>query len=835
MKKHDKAIWFMIASFAILMFSGKVHGQDRPVVHSWEELAEYAKKDTTKPKIEPRIKIKSYSSVITEDFVTAKGLFTAHKSKSKDIIYFEIPDSILHRDIMVINRLLKSPGNSGMYPGEELDERTIQFEPGPDSTIRIRFDLVISQADSTDAIYKAVVNANLNPIVASFPIEAFGNGHRSYVINVTQFLKDKNFVNSIGPNTQLAKSINPASIKDNHIDYIHTYPINVEIGSTKNVDPKGNGPGGTADASTIETNTSFIELPAEPMRRRFFDPRVGYFADAYNAFSDNQQKSELRTFILRWRLEPREQDVEKWKRGELVEPKKPIVIYIDPATPKQWRPYLILGINDWQKAFEQAGFKNAIIGREWPEGDTTMHMDDARYSMLNYFPSEIENAYGPQVHDPRSGEIIQTHIGWYHNVMSLLHDWYQVQAGAVDPDARKPKFDDRLMGELIRFVSSHEVGHTLGLRHNFGSSSKTPVDSLRSKRYLDIHGHTASIMDYARFNYVAQPEDHIPERDLFPRIGEYDKWAIEWGYKFVGGKNADEDKLLLGSQVAPRITQNPLLWFGDGETKKFDPRCQTEDLGDDAVKASTYGIKNLKRILPNLPQWTKEYDDLGDNLTNMYKQVQLQYFRYMSHVLKNVGGVHYDIKTDDQPGAALTLVPREMQQRTLSFFNSELFTTPLWLMNKQVLSRTSLPAEPNFIEDTQVKVLNSLMDVGKINQLLGEYKQFGNKSLPADDYIKTIHRYIWRELSAKGLVKIDSYRRNLQKSYFQNLLVIVSGKDEANAETDAGSMVRADLAVLKKEIRQALPRVDDPLTLYHLQDLENRIQQLTRSRENASL
>jgi hypothetical protein len=834
MKKCYNTSGSFITCLALIVMTGAAYGQNKPIVHSWEELAEYAKKDTTTPKPEVRIKIKSYSSVITKDFVTAKGLFTVHKSVTKDLIYFEIPDSVFHRDIMVINRLLKSPGGSGSYPGEELDEHTIQFEPGPDSTIRIRLDLLISEADSSDAIYKAVANSNLNPVAATFPIEAFGPDHKSFVIDVTKFLKDKNFINSIGPNTSLAKFINTASIKDNYIAYIHTYPINVEIGSTKNADLKS-APAGTGDGTTIETNTSFIELPAVPMRRRMFDPRVGFFADNYYAFSDNQQKSEIKKFILHWRLEPRREDLERWKRGELVEPKKPIIIYIDPATPKQWRPYLIAGINDWQKAFEQAGFKNAIIGREWPENDTTMHMDDARYSMLNYFPSEIENAYGPQVHDPRSGEIIQTHIGWYHNVMTLLHDWYQVQAGAVDPKARKPKFDNELMGELIRFVSSHEVGHTLGLRHNFGSSSRTPVDSLRSKHYLDLHGHTASIMDYARFNYVAQPEDHIPEHDLFPRIGEYDKWAIEWGYKFVPGNDAEADRLLLVKQVTNRTASNPLLWFGDGETKRFDPRCQTEDLGDDAAKASIYGIRNLKRILPNLPEWNKEEGDLGENLTNMYKQVQQQYYRYMNHVLKNIGGVQYDVKTDDQAGSEYSPVSRLLQLRDLAFFNSELFTTPLWLLNKDVINRAALPSEPNFIEDTQVKVLNSLMDVARINELLSENKQFGFNTLHAEEYLKTIHHDIWKELAGDGPVKIDGYRRNLQKSYFQNIFVIVSGKDEASAETDAGSLIRADLFLLKQQIHQAIPRVEDPLTLYHLKDLESRIQQMMHAKDSASL
>ena len=814
----------MVACCWLVGLGNTAFGQKKPVVTSWDQVADIVKKDTS-IKATPRTKIKKYSEVITKDFVTSKGLFTVHNSKEKDLTYFEIPDSLMGQDIMVINRLTKAPGGSGMYPGEELDEKTIQFEVGKDSSIRIRYDLIVSQADSTNAIYKAVTNSNLNPIAASLPIVAYGPDRKSFVVEVTKFLKDKNFINSVDQNTQLAKFANTTVMKDPYVEFIHTYPINVEISISKNFDSKKAGANG--DPVTVETHCSFIQLPKTPLRRRYFDPRVGYFADNYYAFADDQQKSELRKFILRWRLEPKDADVEKWKRGELVEPKKPIVIYVDPATPKQWRPYLIQGINDWQKAFEQAGFKNAIVGKEWPENDTTMHMDDARYSMINYFPSEVENAYGPQVHDPRSGEIIQTHIGWYHNVMSLLHDWYMVQAAAVDPRARKPKFDDELMGNLIRFVSSHEVGHTMGLRHNFGSSSQTPVDSLRNKHYLDMHGHTASIMDYARFNYVAQPEDHIPEEDLFPRIGEYDKWAIEWGYKDAGGKNADADKLILSRWIVTRTSQNPRLWFGDGETKKFDPRCQTEDLSDNAMVASTYGIKNLKRILPNLPAWTHEEGGINESLSDMYTQVQQQYFRYMGHVLKNVGGVRYTIKSEDQKGPATTPVPKKMQQDALRFFNTQLFTTPLWLLNTNVINKTRLPSQPNFVEDTQVKVLNSLMDVGRINQLLESSKQFGATAYPAEQYVSDVHKMIWRELKAGGAVKIDSYHRNLQKSYLQNILVIVSAKDEANAETDASSLIRADLILLQGEINRAIPRVEDAMTMYHLKDLQSRIKDLT--------
>ena len=822
-----QVLFFLCVLFALQAHSQRKH----PMPPS---ATDTTKTDTTKrvrmlPPPAATTAIRPYGKVITPPYTTHKGLFTVHILR--DTVYFEIPDSILHRDIEVIDRLEEGPGGSGAYAGEELDEKTIQFEKGPDSSIRIRYDLVFSHADSTDAIYKAVVRSNLNPVVISFPIKAYGKDSDSYVIDVSKYLRDpKSFVNSVDPGSSLGRSVNTATMKDLYIESVHAYPINVEISISKNMESKVRGlPAGSP--ASIESHTSFIELPQAPMLPRSFDPRVGFFADQYTAYEDHQQKAEERQFILRWRLEPRDEDREKWKRGELVEPKQPIVLYIDPATPKQWRPYLIQGIDDWQKAFEQAGFKNAIMGREWPENDTTMHMDDARYSFLNYFPSEVANAYGPQIHDPRSGEIIQTHIGWYHNVMELLHDWYMIQTAAVDPRARAPKFDEELMGELIRFVSSHEVGHTLGLRHNFGSSSRTPVDSLRSRHYLDLHGHTASIMDYARFDYVAQPEDHIPEADLFPRIGEYDRWAIEWGYKSAHAATFEEDKKTVRQWIVDSLAKNPRLWFGDGETKRIDPRCQTEDLGDNAMKASAYGIKNLQRILPNLPAWTHEEGGVYENLTSAYKALKDQYFRYMGHVLKNVGGVYYTPRSEEDPKEVYEPVPRAKQEEALAFFNRQLFNTPYWLLDKRVLDKVTEPAQPDFIEDLQVKVLNSLLDIARIDKLLANLRQFGpQKAFDPDEYLAIIHRGIWKELTAasgasaaSAASAIDPYRRNLQKAYVGALQEILLSDKPEETETDAYSIVRADVTRLQKEIGQALPRMTDKLSRYHLEDMEARI------------
>ncbi|PZP43200.1 MAG: zinc-dependent metalloprotease [Pseudopedobacter saltans] len=767
-----------------------------------------------------RTSIKPYNKVITKDFTSYKGLFTVHRNK--DLVYFEIPDSILLREIMVINRLSKVSPGYGIYAGEELDQNTIKFDKGKDSSIKIRTVLYINEADSNSAIFKSLSKANVDPIMATFPILAYGKN--SSVIDVSKIIKDKTIINSVTSSNSLAKNAG-TGYRDINIESIKAYPLNVEIKVSKNTDSKLKTlPDNTP--LTLETQTSFIVLPKVPMGKRYFDPRVGFFADRIKQFSDEQQKVSTKFFALRWRLEPQEKDLDKWKKGQLVKPKKPIVIYIDPGTPKQWRPYLIAGINDWQKAFEEAGFKNAIIGKEWPGNDTTMDMDDARYSVLNYLPSETANAYGPNVHDPRSGEIIQTHIGWYHNVMQLVHDWYFVQAAATDPKARKARFDDELMGQLVRFVSSHEVGHTLGLRHNFGSSSKTPVDSLRNKQYLDVHGHTASIMDYARFNYVAQPEDNIPQNDLFPRIGEYDKWAIEWGYKYVNGKNAEENENILKSLTTTRLQKNERLWFGDGETRRFDARCQTEDLSDNVVKANTYGILNLKRLVPNIVNWTKESNGTYEALTSAYTSVQSQYFRYMGHVLKIIGGIRYDERTDGDLRSAYLVETKAYQKSAIAFFDKELFTTPTWLMDTSVMNKINVPVQadftaPNFIEDTQIKMINSLLSKEKFQLLQENTTRFGDKAYPIEEYVDDIHHAVWKDL--KTSQTWDVYRRNIQKSYVGAIIAYLSSKDPNSIESDVSSVLRLDLVALLSEIQSSLPNVTDKMCKAHLSDLQNRI------------
>ncbi|PQJ12751.1 zinc-dependent metalloprotease [Flavipsychrobacter stenotrophus] len=780
---------------------------------------------------------KPYDKVITDKAVTKKGLFNVHKVEDK--WYFEIPDSLLKREMIVTTRYTKTAGGGGVYAGEMENQQTILWERGPNKNVLLRVVTVIGVADSTSDIYKAVTNSNLNPIAESFDIKAYGKDS-SVVIDVSDYFKGDNQPISLGAYTKKRFNLGGQIGDRSYIQSINSYPINTEVrvvrtfGSTPSFGPSAPSPipsttfpaAYATGAVTLEMNNSFILLPKVPMARRSYDSRVGFFADDFVEFGDNQQKAENNVFICRWRLEAKDEDMVKWKNGELVEPKKPIVYYIDPATPKKWRPYLIAGINDWQKAFEQAGFKNAIMGKEWDPKDSTSNLEDARFSVLRYLPSEVANAYGPNVHDPRSGEIIESHIGWYHNVMKLVHDWYMIQAAAVDPKARKMEFDDELMGQLIRFVSSHEVGHTLGLRHNMGSSSRTPVEKLRDKDWVTAHGHTASIMDYARFNYVAQPEDNMPETNMFPRIGDYDKWAIQWGYKSSFAANEKEDQKITNKWIVDSLKVNPRLWFGT-ESNPFDPRSQTEDLGDNSMKASEYGLRNLKRIIVQLPEWTKEEADRYENLRDVYSALVGQYGRYMGHVLKNVGGVYETPKSIEQKDEEVyEPTPTAIQKEAVTFLNKQCFETPSWLLNKEILNKISNPVASESVSNVQVAILNNLLSVGRMNRMAVTSNRFGDKkTYTVDVMMEDLKKGVWSELTSHK--PIDGLRRNLQKAYVDALIGIINPAPGQSPtlvrNNDAVSVARAQLVVLKTQSAAAANGMGDKMSKYHLQDIAARI------------
>lgn len=790
--------------------------------------------------------LKAYTEVITSKAITSKGLFTVHKVDDK--YYFEIPDSIFARDIMAVSRFSKTPSASGIYGGELANQSVMRFEKGPDHKVFLRSVLnIINSPDSSKPMFKAVQNSNIEPIVQAFDIKAINKDTSGVIIDVTDFFKGDNQIVSISPARKRRLSLSSLSSDRTYIESIKTFPINTEIKTVKtftaisasNIPGSGPSPNPVIPAAqeagtiTLEMNTSLVILPVNPVKRRMHDSRVGYFADDMTIYEENSQRSKQNIYIVRWKLEPKEEDIEKYKRGELVVPKKQIVYYIDPATPKQWQPYLIQGINDWQKAFEKAGFKNAIVGKEWPENDS-MSLEDARFSVIRYFASNIENAYGPNIHDPRSGEILESHIGWYHNVMKILRNWYFVQCAAVDTAARNMKFDNELMGQLIRFVSSHEIGHTLGLRHNMGSSSKTPVEKLRDKNWLKTNGHTASIMDYARFNYVAQPEDSISRENLFPRIGDYDNWAIEWGYRW-NDLNDEADKKWSNKIIIDKV-KNPRLWFG-GEGQTPDARSQTEDLGDNSMKASEYGLRNLKYIMSHLTEWTQEEGDRYENLTELYNQLIVQFKRYINHVTKNVGSYYETFKSVEETGDVYEITPKATQKEAINWLAKNIFETPTWALDKNILNKITAPADDAIIT-LQDAALANLLNTARMNRMVVASAR-DNNAYGLDEMLSDVKKAVWSELVTKK--PTDMHRRNLQKSYVNKLSdilgqakakpagsITISVGSTTNPDiknSDIPSIVRGNLVQLQNEIKVAVGITTDRLTKLHLQDVAERIKE----------
>jgi hypothetical protein len=790
-----------------------------------------------------------YARVVTREANTRNGLFKVHRINNR--LLFEVPRKELGKDILLVSEIAKTTLGVG-YGGQALNNRVLRWEKRDNRLLLRGMSYEIMASDTTNPVVGAVNAANVQPIIAVFNVEAYGPDS-SMVVDVTRMFTQVPL--ELSP----AQRISPRAQLDANRSFIEravSFPdnVNVETTLTFNNPPAQQGQGGggnqpqrggfgqngtTAPSATVVMNYSFHKLPEVAMKPRLCDNRVGYFSMNVTDYSRPEHRSTERCFITRYRLEKKDAE------APISEPVKPIVYYIDANTPKQWVPWLIKGIEDWQPAFEAAGFKNAIIGKVAPN-DSDWSPEDARYSVIRWLPSTTENASGPHVHDPRSGEILNAHIQFYHNVQSLARSWYYTQAAALDARARTFPLPDSLMGELIRYVAAHEVGHTLGFQHNMKASSAYAIDSIRNASFVKRMGHTPTLMDYSRFNYVAQPEDKIPVADLIPKIGPYDLWATHWGYAPIENAKTPDDERRILDTWAREQDAKPYLRFSTSGAFGSDPGEETEAVGDiDAVKATELGMKNLKRGMQWLEQATVKPLEDFDELSQLYDRMVGQWRTEMGHVVNVIGGANSQEKYGSQPGPRFTPLPAARQKAAMKYLADNAFQTPTFLIDQSILRRIESVGEINRIERAQAAVLTSVLNDARMSRLV-EYQAMAENQDAAyslGDMLGDLRKAVWSEFGS-GSPKVDAYRRALQRTYVTQIgnKIRPPKDDDQPAGFPGGpqrgpqapapnageikNMLRGELRDLDKELASASEKAGDRETRLHVEGIRAQIKEI---------
>ena len=765
---------------------------------------------------------KPYEKVITKDAVTKKGVFTLHTIKSK--YYYEIPASELGKDFLWVSQIAKTTLGAG-YGGQAAGNHVVRWERHDKRVFlrSIEYEIV---ADPKQPVAKAVEAANNSTILMAFNIEAFGQNDAP-VIEVTRLFTTE--VPEFSARSRIRARGFDAS--RTFVESIKTFPTNIETEVTQTYTsppdlltaapgiprPVG-GFGGAMRGSTatILMHYSMIKLPEIPMKPRLFDERVGYFSVRQTDFSSDAQKAKEQVFITRWRLEKKDPS------AALSEPVKPITYWVDPATPAKYVKWIKKGIEDWQPAFEAAGFKNGIVAKEAPTAkeDPDWSPEDARYAVVRWLPSTIENAVGPHVSDPRTGEILDADIQFYHNVMNLAKTWYFTQVSPLDPRAQKFPLPDDLMGRLIEYVVAHEVGHTLGFQHNMKASATYPADKVRDAAWVKKMGHTPTLMDYSRFNYVAQPEDKIAVEDLIPGIGPYDKWATHWGYADIPNAKTPEDERPTLNAWSKEQDETPWFRFSTAGSYGSDPGENTEAVGDqDAIKSTAMGLKNLQRVMGFLPTVVAEPGESYTELTSLYERVLGQWTLELNHVTQIVGGMDSQERHYGQAGPRFTPVPKERQRAAVAFLGDNAFATPKAFISADLLRKMEPNGELFRIRSAQTRILGSLISSTRLQRLEEQEALDGAKAYAPDQFLADVRKTVFKELDSAA-PQVDAYRRNLQRSYVE----LVGGRINSMFITDdSRPLFRGELKSLANQLTAAIPKASNRETKLHLEDLKDQI------------
>tara|TARA_B100000787_G_scaffold150198_1_gene122594 strand:- start:40977 stop:43403 length:2427 start_codon:yes stop_codon:yes gene_type:complete len=775
-------------------------------------------KNTEQTAVVPKkSKTPKYSDFVTSKTKTDEGLFKVHETNDEFI--YEIPKLFLGKEMLLVTRLKELPAGLGggyVNAGSKINTQVIVWEQFKNK-ILLKVKSYNAVANDSLPIYKSVVANNLEPIIYAFDIKTQNIDSTAILVDVTKlFSTDVKAITAFPASFRKRYKVKKLDASRSFINNIKSYPKNIEVVQDFTFDADAPPSNSKTNTITLRVNQSMILLPENKMMPRIYDKRVGYFSMGNVDYSSEALKADNKRYIKRWRLEPK--DINAYNRGELVEPIKPIVYYLDPATPHKLKKFIKQGVDDWQKVFETAGFKNAIMAKYPPtkEEDPEFSMEDARYSSIRYVASTTRNATGPSVSDPRTGEIIESDIIWYHNHLRSYRNRYLLETGAANPSARTLETPAEEIGEMMRMVISHEVGHALGLPHNMAASYAYDVDSLRSGKFTQKFGIAATIMDYARFNYIAQPGD---ENIRFIRqLGPYDHYSINWGYRKIPNIESPEQEVKILDKWIDSKADNPIYRFGN---QRFDPSAQTEGIGNDQVKASTYGIKNLKIVAKNLPSWTSSQTNNYEDLAELYRELLSVWSRYIGHVTGNIGGVYEFNKKPNQTGNIYIPVTKENQKESLIWLQKNAFKTQTWLLDKNILANFKESGYTDLMLRLQNRQLYSLLNANRLKRMI-DAEVIQDNFYAISDMIRDLRTGLFYE--ANYLKNVDVFRRNLQKSFIDRLAVLFNSKETKN--TDINSIIRGELEIMNFQLTIAKGRRINRITKYHYRDCLAKIKEI---------